>query len=57
MSEAYGDMPIVFAGGVMSNMRIRAKLDRSFYAAFAEPELSRDIAVGIAELARLKFLR
>ena len=42
----------VFAGGVMSNKIIRAKLESNFRAHFAEPMLSADNAVGIAELAR-----
>ncbi len=55
--EKFGDMPVVFAGGVMSNKIIRTRLENAFVSAFAEPELSRDNAVGIAELARRKFLR
>ena len=51
--DAYGDMPIVFAGGVMCNSIIRSKLEVRFNARFAEPMLSSDNAVGIAELARL----
>ena len=43
------------AGGVMSNTLIRTRLEKQFFAAFAEPELSRDNAVGIAELARHKL--
>ena len=53
--DKYGEMPIVFAGGVMSNERIRARIEASFLSAFAEPELSRDNAVGIAELTRRKL--
>ena len=54
--EKYGDMPIVFAGGVMSNSLIRSHLEKRFISAFADPELSRDNAVGVAVLARKKFL-
>lgn len=53
--EKYGEMPVVFAGGVMSNTLIRSKLEKRFRAAFAAPELSRDNALGIAELARRKW--
>ena len=53
--EKYGEMPVVFAGGVMSNTLIRTHLEKHFVSAFAEPELSRDNAVGIAELARRKL--
>ena len=51
--EEHGEMPIVFAGGVMCNSIIRAKLEAKFNARFAEPMMSADNAVGIAELTRL----
>ncbi len=47
-----GCVPFVFAGGVMSNSIIRARLEKRFDATFAEPELSSDNAVGIAILAQ-----
>ena len=50
--SAYGDMPFVFAGGVMCNSIIKEKLNKEFNAKFAEPMLSADNAVGIAELTR-----
>ena len=50
--NTYGDMPFVFAGGVMCNSIIKNKLKNKFNARFAEPMLSADNAVGIAELAR-----
>ncbi len=53
--EKYGDMPLVFAGGVMSNTIIKEKLGKRFDGVFAEPELSRDNAVGIAVLAKNKW--
>ena len=53
----YGEMPIVFAGGVMSNAIIRAKLEKKYDARFAEPMMSADNAVGIAELARLAYAK
>lgn len=52
--DSYGDMPIIFAGGVMSNSIIKKALQEKFDAYFAEPMLSADNAVGIAELARRK---
>ena len=55
--ENNGDLPIVFAGGVMSNMRIREKLKTLGNTYFAEPALSTDNAVGIAMLTRRKFLK
>lgn len=48
---AYGEMPIVFAGGVMSNSAIKADLARHFDTVFAEPAMSADNAVGVAALA------
>jgi N6-L-threonylcarbamoyladenine synthase len=53
----YGDMPFVFAGGVMCNSIIKAKLKEKFNARFAEPMMSADNAVGIAELTRQRFIK
>lgn len=54
--ESYGDLPIVMAGGVMSNSIIKKMLGDSLLDVyFAEPMLSADNAVGIAVLARDKF--
>ncbi len=47
--------PLLFAGGVMSNKRIRAYLEKRFDAAFGAPALSSDNAVGIAFLAYHTF--
>lgn len=55
--DSYGQMPIVFAGGVMCNSIIRSKLRSRFDSYFAEPLMSADNAVGIAELARLNHIR
>ena len=53
----YGEMPFVFAGGVMCNSIIKRKLSSRFDARFAEPMMSADNAVGIAELTRLQLLK
>ncbi len=53
----YGNMPVLYAGGVMSNTIIRKSLERKFDAHFAEPEFSCDNAAGTAILGGLKFLR
>ena len=53
--EIYGEMPFVFAGGVMCNSIIKKKLSAIFNAYFADPMMSADNAVGIAELARINF--
>lgn len=50
----HGDLPILFAGGVMSNKKIGAMLASLGNVYFAEPRLSSDNAVGIAELTRRK---
>ena len=50
--EKYGDMPVLFAGGVMSNKLMRKGLGKSFDALFAEPEFSADNAAGISLLCR-----
>lgn len=50
----YGEIPMVFAGGVMSNSIIRNKIQSRFNAAFAKPEFSCDNAAGTALLAYLK---
>lgn len=52
-AELHGKLPVVFAGGVMSNKIIRAKLERDFDAYFAEPDFSCDNASGTAVFAAL----
>ena len=52
----YGEMPILFAGGVMSNKLMRAELASKFEAYFAEPEFSADNGAGVALLCRLKAM-
>ena len=52
IEEQYGKMPILFAGGVMSNRLMRGMLSARFDAAFAEPAFSADNAAGIALLCR-----
>jgi N6-L-threonylcarbamoyladenine synthase len=46
----YGNLPLVFAGGVMSTTIIRRSLTDKFGAIFASAELSGDNAVGIAAM-------
>ena len=52
--EKYGSLPVVFAGGVMSNSIINKKLSEKYGAYFAKPEFSCDNAAGIAIYAYLK---
>lgn len=49
--EKYGELPLLFAGGVMSNSIIRNTIQNRYGAYFAEPEFSADNAAGIAYLA------
>lgn len=53
--KLYGKSEFLFSGGVMSNSIIRKKLENGFDASFAEPMLSADNAVGIAELTRRAY--
>jgi N6-L-threonylcarbamoyladenine synthase len=55
--EKYGEMPIIFAGGVMSNRLMRGAISRRFEAYFAEPEFSADNAAGVALLCRLAYIK
>ena len=52
--EKYGKLPLLFAGGVMSNSIIRETIQNKFGAIFALPEFSSDNACGIAYLAYRK---
>ena len=53
--EKFGETKMLFAGGVMSNTIIKNKIGAEYDAAFAEPALSADNAVGIAYLALKRF--
>ena len=50
-------LPLLFAGGVMSNNRIRTRFTERFSAHFAPPALSADNAAGTAILGFLKHER
>lgn len=50
IKKKYGDLPLVFSGGVMSNSIIRNFFQQKYSAYFAAPEFSADNAVGIAVL-------
>lgn len=50
----FGEMPVVFVGGVMSNSIIKRRLSSCFEAIFGEPEFSSDNAAGVAVLAAIK---
>ena len=50
----YGELPVVYAGGVMSNKIIRSKLEKDFEAYFAEPDFSCDNAAGTAVFSAIR---
>ncbi len=52
--EEYGNLPLVYAGGVMSNSIISKYLREKYNAKFASPASSCDNAVGVATLASIK---
>lgn len=55
--EKYGDLPLVFAGGVMSDMYIRRQITAEFNdTSFAEPGFSCDNAAGMAIFGYLKHI-
>lgn len=54
--EQYGHLPVLYAGGVMSNSMIRNKLSALDDVFFASPELSCDNACGTALLCESKYI-
>lgn len=54
--EKYGELPILYAGGVMSNNYIKEYLAKRHDVAFAPPEYSSDNACGTAILAARKYI-
>ncbi len=50
----YGNMPVLFSGGVSSNSALRARMEKQYGAIFAEPRFSTDNAAGAAVLASLR---
>ena len=55
--KTYGDLPLLYAGGVMSNAMIRDRFTARFGALFAPPALSADNAAGVAIVGYLKHER
>ena len=53
--KEFGETHFLYAGGVMSNSIIKAKLAEKFDCSFAEPSMSADNAVGIAYLSLLAY--
>ena len=54
--SVYDRLPVLFAGGVMSNRWMRKALCEHFDACFAPPEFSADNAAGIALLCQRRAL-
>ena len=50
----YGNIPVVYAGGVMSNSIIQNNLKNKLNCVFAQPQYSCDNSAGIAYLAYRK---
>lgn len=51
----FGKLPILYAGGVMSNRFIREVLEKKYHGHFAPPALSADNAAGIALLTERAY--
>ena len=51
----FGELPVLFAGGVSSNSIVRERLSQKEGICFASAELSSDNAVGTAYLAEMKY--
>ncbi len=56
LRETYTDIPIVFAGGVMSNKRIAKHLESLGNVYFSAPEFSSDNAAGTALLCQRRYI-
>lgn len=56
LDARYPSLPVVYAGGVMSNRYLQAVLAARPDTYFAEPQFSADNAAGIALLCRQKYL-
>ena len=52
--KEYGNLPVIFSGGVSSNSLLRQVINNNYEAYFAEPEFSLDNAAGCAVYAYLK---
>ena len=56
LREMYPDIPVVYAGGVMSNGIIKSRLSDNKNVFFAKPEFSADNAAGISLLCRRRYM-
>lgn len=53
--DKYGNIPVLYAGGVMSNQIIKNSFTEKYNAIFAQPQFSTDNAAGIAYLTYRKY--
>ena len=53
----YGELPMVYAGGVMSNALLQQSMASHFGGFFAQPAFSADNAAGIAVLTAMRHGR
>ncbi len=53
LKREFGEMPVLFSGGVSSNRALRTYFSENYGALFAEPAFSADNAAGVAVLAAL----
>lgn len=51
--DVYGRLPLLYAGGVMSNSIIRKRMEKKYGGIFADPVFSSDNAAGIAVLTSI----
>lgn len=51
LKAEHGDLPVVYAGGVMSNAVLQQGISEAYGGFFAKPEFSSDNAAGVAVLA------
>ncbi|MBQ9413691.1 MAG: peptidase M22 [Clostridia bacterium] len=54
VQNTYADLPLLYAGGVMSNAMLKASLSERFGGVFAPPVYSADNAAGIAVLTAIR---
>ena len=51
----YGELPVLFSGGVSSNSMLNRRMSEKYGAYFAKPAFSADNAFGTAVLASIKY--
>lgn len=55
IDEKYGNIPVVYAGGVMSNQGLQKVLSQRPNTYFAAPQFSADNAAGVALICRKRY--